>query len=302
MESDANAELAVSVIIPVRDDAPRLARCLDALDAQTFGLPFEVIVIDNGSRDDPASVVAAHPRARMLSEARPSSYAARNAGVRAARGRVFAFTDSDCLPHVDWLESGAAAVVSRARPAFVAGRVDVFVKDEAHPTATELFDVAQGFPQRWYIENGSYGVTANLFVSADAFHSVGPFREALVSSGDREWGQRAADHGLEPVYADDVVVRHPARRSFHDLRRKARRIQVGLGQLRDERAQTLRVIDVLRALRPPLRSATRGLSRLPRHDTLSVLRYTVVAVSVHYVHAYEQLRVVIASRYGRRGR
>ena len=104
LQQQPSEGIAVSVIIPVLNDAPRLRTCLDALESQTFDLPFEVLVVNNGSSDDPASVLRAFPAARLLHEQQRSSYAARNTGVRQARGEVLAFTDSDCIPAEDWLE------------------------------------------------------------------------------------------------------------------------------------------------------------------------------------------------------
>ena len=73
----------VSVIVPVYNDAARLAACLDALAGQEggAGCPFEVIVADNGSTDDVAGVVRRYPFAQVVREPRPGSYAARNAAA-----------------------------------------------------------------------------------------------------------------------------------------------------------------------------------------------------------------------------
>src|SRR4051794_2931850 len=99
-----------SIIIPVRDDSARLQTCLEALDRQSLAGALEILVVDNGSSDDPEAVVRGFPRARLLHEAEPSSYAARNLGVREASGAIFAFTDSDCIPASDWIERGVAAI------------------------------------------------------------------------------------------------------------------------------------------------------------------------------------------------
>jgi glycosyltransferase involved in cell wall biosynthesis len=90
----------VSVVIPTHNRARDLARCLDALVAQTFK-DFEVLVCDDGSTDDSAAVVARyqdvldvtyHWAENFGGPARP-----RNAGLRMARAAYVAFLDSD-----DW--------------------------------------------------------------------------------------------------------------------------------------------------------------------------------------------------------
>src|ERR1044072_31217 len=97
----------VSVIVPVWNDAARLDACLRALDMQTYPCElYEIVVVDNDSDEAVGPVVESHGRARLVHEARPGSYAARNTGLAHARGEILAFTDADCLPVEDWIERG----------------------------------------------------------------------------------------------------------------------------------------------------------------------------------------------------
>jgi glycosyltransferase involved in cell wall biosynthesis len=280
----------VSVVIPVRDDAARLRACLRALERQSLAEPFEILVVDNGSADDPSAVVERHSRARLLSEEKPGSYAARNTGAKAAKGETLAFTDSDCLPAPDWLERGLARAVEAGDRAFVGGRVDVFVRNPKRPTATELYELVHGFPQRAYVENESFSVTANMFVNRSAFDAVGQFEEGVISSGDFEWGRRARAASVRPLYADDVRVGHPARRSLRELARKSRRRYVGASQLRalgKEHPASRKPLR--RRLQPPLRSTVRNFSRLEPASVRSKALYAGAAFFVHYHHIYGSL-------------
>jgi glycosyltransferase involved in cell wall biosynthesis len=85
-----------SVIIPVHNRAHLIARAVNSVLAQSFA-DFEVIVVDDGSTDDPRSVVEtiADPRIRFLRKENGGGGSARNAGLDAARGRYVAFLDSD---------------------------------------------------------------------------------------------------------------------------------------------------------------------------------------------------------------
>jgi glycosyltransferase involved in cell wall biosynthesis len=91
-----------SVIVPVYNRANVLGRTLQSVLDQTFQ-DFEIVVVDDGSSDDPAAVVEkfADPRIRFLRQENRGGGAARNAGIDAARGRLVAFLDSDdeFLPH-----------------------------------------------------------------------------------------------------------------------------------------------------------------------------------------------------------
>src|SRR5262245_1189505 len=92
----------ISVIIPVAD-AERLPRCLDALASQTTDpSTYEVLVADNAPSDRTFRIVAA-TAARYLPAPGPGAYAARNAGVREAKGAIVAFTDADCVAPPGWL-------------------------------------------------------------------------------------------------------------------------------------------------------------------------------------------------------
>src|SRR6185437_12388918 len=97
----------------------------------------EVIVVDNGSSDASRDIASGHPAVtRVVTESRPGSYAARNAGLAVATGDLIAFTDADCLPASDWLRHGFAAVARGLD--LVAGHVNPRVSDA--PSLWERFD------------------------------------------------------------------------------------------------------------------------------------------------------------------
>lgn len=93
----------VSVVIPTYDRSAQLAEAVASVLAQTMG-DLELVVVDDGSRDDPAvalSAAVADPRLRMLRQENLGASAARNRGAAAAVGPWLAFLDSDdtWLPH-----------------------------------------------------------------------------------------------------------------------------------------------------------------------------------------------------------
>lgn len=93
----------VSVVIPVRNDATNLRRCLDALNASTYS-DFEVIVVDDGSSDESAFVAKRRGARVVRSDLSGGPAAARNAGVEVAHGEIIFFLDSDVCVHPDTLE------------------------------------------------------------------------------------------------------------------------------------------------------------------------------------------------------
>ncbi|REE04286.1 glycosyltransferase family 2 protein [Citricoccus muralis] len=109
----------VSVVIPARDDAVLLDRCLRALAQQTVA-PAEVIVVDNASEDTTAAVAAFHG-ARVLVEPTVGIWAAAATGYDAAEAPVIARLDADSLPRPDWVEQITEAMAQRPEAAAVTG-------------------------------------------------------------------------------------------------------------------------------------------------------------------------------------
>ena len=292
----------VSVIVPVWNDAARLERCLRALGGQTYpGDLYEVVVVDNGSDEPVGPVVARHARARLVREARPGSYAARNAGLAHARGEVVAFTDADCLPVSDWIEKGVACLVRGGGRTVVAGRVEIFPHTPQRPNAVEQYELLFALEQRKYVRKYRFGATANLFAWREAFARVGPFLSEIKSGGDLEWVRRAAEHGYELEYADEARVRHPARASLPQLYLKIVRIAGGIHDLRRIKGRSYLEFDrgLLWELLPPVRAVARMLREpsLPRRrDRVKV---SAVLLFVRYVQAFERLRLALPKLWRR---
>lgn len=262
----------VSVVVPVRDDAERLRLCLQALEAQRFPPErYEVRVVDNGSQEDVSGAAAGFPRTVVLRESQPGSYAARNRGLAQARGEVVAFTDADCLPEPDWLACGVAALGREPRPGLVAGRIDVFFREPGRPRAAEVVDALIGFPQRLFVEQRRFGATANVFTRRDVLDAVGPFDARLKSAGDVEWGQRVHAAGYPVAYADDAVVRHPARDNLRALVRRVLRVTGGLRDLRRVQAASDTTGALLRGLYADLLLAALPLAILRGHGSPAAL-------------------------------
>lgn len=100
----------ISVVVPTYNRANSIDRCLNSLFKQSYpSSGYEVIVVDDKSHDDTPKVLRKyskkHSNLKVLrnKQNKGSSYC-RNSGARAARGRIVAFTDSDCIPSSDWLQ------------------------------------------------------------------------------------------------------------------------------------------------------------------------------------------------------
>jgi GT2 family glycosyltransferase len=229
MAAAAEPRPSVSVVIPVKNGAAALPTCLSAVAAQRDVSDVEVIVVDNGSGDDTVGVAQAHPVvSRVVSEERPGSYAARNAGLAVARASVLAFTDADCTPEPTWLAAALTALDATGVDLVGGG---ISMRASTHPSLWERYDRAVYLRQKDVVTKSGWAVTANLVVRRAVFDAVGDFDATLLSGGDREFCLRAGRAGFRIVYAPDAVVGHEPRKSAREIWQLNRRIGAGFAVL-----------------------------------------------------------------------
>lgn len=198
----------VTVAVATHDRPDRLASLLQALRAQTLSEAFEVVVVDDGSgpetaavldaeraRDDLDLLVLRHERARGPS-------AARNAGWRAARAPLVAFTDDDCAPAPGWLAAGLEAHEGNPQ-GIVQGRTEPEPAGvEREGVLTRTLRVRRLGP--WY-------ETANMFYPRELLAALGGFDEAFglrPGGEDTDLAHRALGAGRHAVFAANALVHH----------------------------------------------------------------------------------------------
>ena len=263
----------VTVIIPTYHDWPRLSACLDALKMQSYSASLiEIFVVNNDPQDTPPPMELAE-NVTILAESKPGSYAARNLGLSRANGKLIFFTDSDCKPASDWIESAVNIFNASPEVKRIAGRVKVF---SAHETfkLVELYDSVFAFQQADYVESG-FAVTANLIARRECFELIGPFNSDLMSGGDVEWNLRATEEGLTMRYYDNVMVQHPARDTLKELLIKAKR--VAGGRYKKERSEAIKW-SFTRGILPPV-----GAYKTIVHAKLQSTKNTVILFFLFYM-------------------
>jgi glycosyltransferase involved in cell wall biosynthesis len=95
--------MSVSIIIPTFNGGLRIGNCLDALVRQTAEQDAEILVVNDGSTDNTADVIAGYSGVRLITQSNAGPAAARNRGALEARGTIILFTDDDCVPMPEWL-------------------------------------------------------------------------------------------------------------------------------------------------------------------------------------------------------
>lgn len=210
----------LSVIIPHLNQPDFLDRCLASLMAQDGAVPaFEIIVVDNGSHDMPQAVCDAYPAVRLIAEPEPGPGPARNAGVAAANGDILAFIDADCLADPGWLARIENYFATNPEAHILGGDVFIAREDAASATLLEAYESIYAYRMKEYIAKQGFTGTGNLAVRAATMAKVGGFG-GLHLAEDRDWGQRAGRAGFATTYVEGMVVYHPARKTFDELRQK----------------------------------------------------------------------------------
>jgi glycosyltransferase involved in cell wall biosynthesis len=257
----------VSVVVPTRDRPASLARCLAALERQRDAGPLEVVVVDDGSESaaEVAAVVTRSPPARLVRAAGRGPAAARNAGVRAARGRVVCFTDDDCLPAPTWAARLGAALAAGAD---AAGGATVVA-------GSAPLDVASQTVVSHLVAHGGrrFAPTSSLACRRELAAGL-PFDERFPDAAgeDRDWCARLEAAGLRLELVPDAVVRHHPALTPRSFWRQHVRYGRGARAFRSGRAEPLE--------RPAfyLRLLASGFARGPVVGLLVVVAQLAAAV------------------------
>jgi glycosyltransferase involved in cell wall biosynthesis len=174
----------VSLIVPAHNEAAHLRRCLASLVNLDYP-SYEVILVDNASTDDTAAICREFPSVRYVFFDRSrSSYAARNEGVRHARGEVLGFFDADQHARPDYLNLLLAEYVPGDPHHVYVGRL---ADDESVPLVLRRFFSPDPGPDA---DDGFIG-TASVALPRALCDELGGFREELLSGGDFEFFDRA---------------------------------------------------------------------------------------------------------------
>ncbi len=94
----------VSIVVPAYNAQKTLGSTLKAILSQTYSDSIEIIVVDDGSTDQTTDLVKSFENIVYIYQKNAGPATARNRGFSIAKGDFVFFTDSDCIPHVDWIQ------------------------------------------------------------------------------------------------------------------------------------------------------------------------------------------------------
>ena len=207
----------VSVIIPAYNVAPYIGETLDSVFSQTLA-DYEVIVINDGSPDTEAlerELARFGDRVRYLKQENRGASAARNAGLRAARGEFVAFLDADDLWLPNYLDAQIEFMIDRDCD-LVCADAEVFSDDsDEHQTYMEsLMPAAPAMGDITFIGLLSAEqslITSGVLVRRERVLEAGLFDEALRNSQDFDLWLRLAQSGTRMAYQRQVLLRYRSR-------------------------------------------------------------------------------------------
>ena len=230
----------ISVVIPAYNQAERLPDAVRSVQAQTLA-PREIIVVDDGSRDDTAAV-ARDLGVHVISQDNQGPQIARNTGIRAAKGRWIALLDSDDLWETDKLERQWAAIQACPEAALVAcdyrqitdgGQIvhPSFLSQPGRYERVEKRPIGAGMSRidaagDNFLRGGYFLIpSATLFVRETALE-VGLFDEHLHYAEDLEFFLRILSRG-PLVMVETVLLNY----RVHDANISNDRLKMALGGL-----------------------------------------------------------------------
>ena len=221
--SSSHPAPAVSIVVPTRDRAALVGRLVEALERQEGAPAFELVVVDDGSRDSTAAEM--ERRAASLlpfelvvlrSDASTGPAGARNRGWRSARAERILFTDDDCVPGRNW--------VARLTAGF--DHADIVVGRTKPPT-DQLGLIG---PFSSYLDIGHDGrfSTCNVGYRRAVLEDLGGFDEErfrFPNGEDTDLGLRAKKAGFTDDFVPGALVWHDVHPSdFRSYFRRIRRL------------------------------------------------------------------------------
>jgi cellulose synthase/poly-beta-1,6-N-acetylglucosamine synthase-like glycosyltransferase len=208
----------VTAYIPAYNVSGHLQRAIEGVLSQTQ--PFdEVLVIDDGSRDNSAEIACRYPQIRLIQHpVNRGLAAARNTAIRAARNDLVASVDADVIPDANWI----ATLAPHFTDPKVAGAGGILTEGVQTTLADRWRSVRMC--QQWgpkYLRNPTVLYGSNTVYRKSAVLQVGGYDESLRSAGDdTDLDMRLRARGWDLVYdpaAHATHMRHDNLKSIMDM-------------------------------------------------------------------------------------
>ncbi len=210
-----------SIIIPVHNNRPLTEQCLTALASATPELPYEVVVVDNGSTDGtPEFLRRLGGDVQIIRNEDNRGFSkACNQGARVAKGRYLVFLNNDTIPQQNWLAPLVQEVEEHPEVGVVGSKL--LYPDGTIQHAGVVFSREEGLPyhiyQRWPADAPAVNKrrevqavsAACVLIRRDLFNAVGGFDETFVNGfEDVDLCLKVRERGKQVIYQPRSVLYH----------------------------------------------------------------------------------------------
>ena len=232
-------EPELSFVLCTRNRAQQVSACLNYVAEQKTHHSFELVVVDNGSTDDTATILADYAAKALLPtvilyEGTTGVSRAKNVGWKAARGDIIAFIDDDCYPAPDYIDRLLDAFKD-PRIGFAGGRVDLYDRDD-YPITIWTSNDATSIGAHRYVPPGL--IPGVMGVRRRVLESIGGYDVDFGPGGrfhsaeDSDLQARACFAGWCGLYVPEAVVAHHHQRKAKDVPALLRSYSMGTGAYR----------------------------------------------------------------------
>ncbi len=195
-----NIEVAVSIVIPAYNEQDYLGTTLTAIRKYGLGVPYEVIVVDNGSLDDTAEIVKQYD-CRLVDCPKGTIAAVRNKGVSESSGEILIFLDADVLVTREW-QQGMTQIIAQLKK-------DTMIVTGSRCEAPNSNSWLNNY---WFKLLGSYNAkyinSGHMITTRTLFDKVAGFSEKLQTAEDVDFCLKATVLGAVINASSDIPVVH----------------------------------------------------------------------------------------------
>ena len=209
-----------SIVIPVHGRSDLTRACLESVAAHTDGVSFEVIVVDDASRDDtPALLRSANGVRVVTNPANAGFLRSCNAGARVARGRYVVFLNNDVIVRHGWLGALVRTADDQPDVGVIGARV-VFPDGTLQECGSSVWRDGStrqhgrgddpGRPEFQAVRDVDYCSGACLLVRRELFETIGGFDDRFQPAyyEDVDLAFQARERGYRVIVQPEAVVEH----------------------------------------------------------------------------------------------
>ena len=195
-----------SIVIPTLNEAAHIRLCLTALaNAIPSSVPFEVLIVDNGSTDKTLEIAWSFAHIldlKLHQQMLVSISSLRNLGASFARGGILVFLDADCIAPPQWIEKLATAFSAEVGTSIIGSR---YRAPECSTWVAKAWERGQDGTVRRSV---AYVPGGTMALRISVFEKLGGFDRTLVTNEDAELCRRARAAAVEVIADPGLAVVH----------------------------------------------------------------------------------------------